>query len=176
MDTNKARDLHGDIPKDDIVDVVDIKEPVNNDTVIEVQDTAPQQMNTNQVPSAYADEIQQAQQQTPAGQPIIIIHNDNSGTNSSVNSVQTDATNVQQTPMVNTNIKTKNKWVTFALCLFLWWCGAYFFYTGWTTKGIIMIVLVVSSIGAPIALIWAFVDLIRILINKFPVKDGVMVK
>lgn len=53
--------------------------------------------------------------------------------------------------------------VALLLALFLGALGIHNFYLGYTTKGIIQLILTITVIGAPIAAIWAFIEFIMII-------------
>ena len=53
--------------------------------------------------------------------------------------------------------------VALLLALFLGALGIHNFYLGYTTKGIIQLILTITMIGAPIAAIWAFIEFIMII-------------
>ena len=64
----------------------------------------------------------------------------------------------------------------FLLCFFLGGVGAHRFYTGHTYTAITMLILCISLIGAPIAALWAFIDLIRIITGGFKTASGESLK
>ena len=53
--------------------------------------------------------------------------------------------------------------VALLLAFFLGALGIHNFYLGYTTKGIIQLILTITVIGAPIAAIWAFIEFIMII-------------
>ena len=53
--------------------------------------------------------------------------------------------------------------VALLLAFFLGALGIHNFYLGYTTKGIIQLILTITMIGAPIAAIWAFIEFIMII-------------
>ena len=53
--------------------------------------------------------------------------------------------------------------VAVLLAFFLGTLGIHNFYLGYTTKGIIQLILTITVIGAPIAAIWAFIEFIMII-------------
>ena len=53
--------------------------------------------------------------------------------------------------------------VAVLLAFFLGALGIHNFYLGYTTKGIIQLILTITVIGAPIAAIWAFIEFIMII-------------
>lgn len=64
----------------------------------------------------------------------------------------------------------KNWLVTALLCFFLGGFGVHRFYTGYTTYGIIMLVLCFALCG--ISWLWALIDLIMILTNSYKDVNG----
>ena len=52
------------------------------------------------------------------------------------------------------------------LAFFLGGFGGHNFYLGYTTKGIIQVVLTITLIGAPISGIWAFIEFIMLLMRS----------
>ena len=53
--------------------------------------------------------------------------------------------------------------VAVLLAFFLGGFGGHNFYLGYTTKGIIQVILTITVIGAPISGVWAFIEFIMIL-------------
>ena len=51
------------------------------------------------------------------------------------------------------------------LAFFVGTFGIHNFYLGYTTRGIIQLVLAITFIGAPVAAIWAFVEFIMIIMR-----------
>ena len=51
------------------------------------------------------------------------------------------------------------------LAFFVGTFGIHNFYLGYTTRGIIQLVLAITLIGAPVAAIWAFVEFIMIIMR-----------
>ena len=56
--------------------------------------------------------------------------------------------------------------VALLLAFFLGALGIHNFYLGYTTKGIIQLILTITVIGAPIAAIWAFIEFIMIIMRS----------
>lgn len=56
--------------------------------------------------------------------------------------------------------------VAVLLAFFLGGFGGHNFYLGYTTKGIIQVVLTITLIGAPISGIWAFIEFIMLLMRS----------
>ena len=56
--------------------------------------------------------------------------------------------------------------VAVLLAFFLGGFGGHNFYLGYTTKGIIQVVLTITLIGAPISAIWAFIEFIMLLMRS----------
>ena len=73
-----------------------------------------------------------------------------------------------QTP--EKQISEKQKTTAILLAFFLGALGIHRFYVGKTGTGIIMLLLSLSMIGIWISAIWAIIDLIIIVLDKF--KDG----
>ena len=61
---------------------------------------------------------------------------------------------------------SKSKVAAGILALFLGTLGIHNFYLGYTTKGIIQVVLTITLIGAPISGIWAFIEFIMLLMRS----------
>ena len=73
-----------------------------------------------------------------------------------------------QTP--EKQISEKQKTTTILLAFFLGALGIHRFYVGKTGTGIIMLLLTLTIIGIYISGIWATIDLVMIILDKF--KDG----
>ncbi len=70
----------------------------------------------------------------------------------------------------------KSLTTTILLALFLGIWGAHRFYAGRTGSAIAMLLLSISIIGLMITSIWAFVDLIVIIMGNFKDKEGMLIK
>lgn len=138
----------------EIVEAVEVTEPLNS------PETQTQTTGTTE------EQIRQ-QYNVQDGQPVIIIHNEN---NANQNAQQTQQTVVQ--PSVPWLGHEKSKWVAFWWCFFLGAVGAHQFYTGWTGKGFIMLILFFTGIGTIVAQVWALVNLFQIAFNSFTTKWG----
>ena len=95
----------------------------------------------------------QVEEMQNQSQPQVVINNTNTNTNMNTN------TNVNSLP---NNLKAKNKWVAFLLCLFLGFFGAHKFYEGKTLMGIVYIFT-----GALFGIGWV-IDLIVLLGKSNP--------
>ena len=73
-----------------------------------------------------------------------------------------------QTP--EKQISEKQKTTTILLAFFLGALGIHRFYVGKTGTGIIMLLLTLTIVGIYISGIWATIDLVMIILDKF--KDG----
>ena len=73
-----------------------------------------------------------------------------------------------QTP--EKQISEKQKTTAILLAFFLGALGIHRFYVGKTGTGIIMLLLTLTIIGIYISWIWATIDLVMIILDKF--KDG----
>ena len=73
-----------------------------------------------------------------------------------------------QTP--EKQISEKQKTTTILLAFFLGTLGIHRFYVGKTGTGVIMLLLTLTIVGVYISGIWAIIDLIMIILDKF--KDG----
>ena len=73
-----------------------------------------------------------------------------------------------QTP--EKQISEKQKTTTILLALFLGTLGIHRFYVGKTGTGVIMLLLTLTIVGVYISGIWAIIDLVMIILDKF--KDG----
>ena len=73
-----------------------------------------------------------------------------------------------QTP--EKQISEKQKTTTILLAFFLGALGIHRFYVGKTGTGVIMLLLTLTIVGVYISGIWAIIDLVMIILDKF--KDG----
>jgi len=73
-----------------------------------------------------------------------------------------------QTPEKQTSEKQKT--TAILLALFLGTLGIHRFYVGKTGTGVIMLLLTLTIVGVYISGIWAIIDLVMIILDKF--KDG----
>jgi TM2 domain-containing membrane protein YozV len=73
-----------------------------------------------------------------------------------------------QTP--EKQISEKQKTTAILLAFFLGALGIHRFYVGKTGTGIIMLLLTLTIVGVYISGIWAIIDLVMIILDKF--KDG----
>jgi len=73
-----------------------------------------------------------------------------------------------QTPEKQTSEKQKT--TAILLALFLGTLGIHRFYVGKTGTGVIMLLLTLTIVGIYISGIWATIDLVMIILDKF--KDG----
>ena len=89
----------------------------------------------------------QVEEMKNAGQPQVVINNTNTNTNMNAN----------VNNAIPNNLKAKNKWVAFFLCLFLGFFGVHKFYEGKTLMGIIYFFT-----GGLLGIGW-FIDLIVLL-------------
>lgn len=94
-------------------------------------------------------QVEELQQGGGAATPQIVINNDNANNNVNANT----NTNTVTASAVATG-KTKNKWVSFVLCLFLGFLGAHKFYEGKIGMGILYLFTVgLFGVGVIIDLI-----------------------
>ena len=70
----------------------------------------------------------------------------------------------------------KSKIAVVLLAWFLGGFGAHNFYLGFTKKAIIQLILTITVIGAPFSYLWAFVEMILILVGNKPDAKGVPLK
>jgi len=77
---------------------------------------------------------------------------------------------------MNENISNKSLTTTILLALFLGIWGAHRFYAGKTGSAIAMLLLSLSMVGLMITSIWAFVDMIIIIMGNFKDKEGMLIK
>lgn len=71
------------------------------------------------------------------------------------------------------NIGVSKEWlITFILCLLLGALGIHRFYTGYKTSAIVMLVLAITGVFSIVSFVWAIIDLINIIMDKFETADG----
>ena len=69
-------------------------------------------------------------------------------------------------PAYGTGVAPKSKTTAALLAFFLGGLGIHNFYLGYTTRGIIQLVLTLTFIGAIVSAVWAFIEFILILMRS----------